>query len=350
MKLTVAVAIWLSVLCSTNAAAAAATAGAVDSRTQQLQAPAVTREPQPAAATAECVLSLSGRTEVPDRFYGTAQMTCTGGGQVYVALAPQLEGFEPSFRGVQFRDWDYVSLGKQRIPCPMVLLGDTCAVFVRSKIVDVDYQYTPDHNPPILCVVGNSQVTFNGISVKNNKGTGLVVMDNATVLITDSSRFINTTSGQAAVHTPSAIVAADQAHVTITGKTRVQRNESPGCGGGVHVRDHAKLNMAGAIIDDNIGFSGGGICASDDAQVTICCGSLITNNRSYKPGGCHDGILGGGDLPERQCSCAYDKRSDFWQPSCCWWRPIRRGQQHKSGGHKQHHHQQQSYCGWGSSS
>jgi hypothetical protein len=293
MKACVAVAIWLFVLCSANAAAAAAAApaGAVQRTTQQSKpAAAVTRVPQPAAAAAaECVLNISGRTKFYDRFYGTAQMTCTGGGKVFVALAPELEGFKSRFTGVQFHQWSDVSLGQLLTPCLMVLLGETRAVFVRSTIVNVEY------NPPILCVVGNSHVTFKGIAVENNRGTGLLALNNATVLITDGSRFTNTTGG----YVGSAIVAADQAKLTITGKSRVRSNKSPGCGGGVRVQGNAKLYVEGAsMINNNAGFGGGGVCAWGKAEVSICCGSVIANNTSFKPGGCHGGIVGGGILVE----------------------------------------------------
>lgn len=281
--------ILLCVCCSTFAAAAAAAPAGAAQKSQQRQASAadVTRPLLPAvAATSECVLSLSGRTEFFDGFYGTAKMACTGGGKVVVALAPELKSFKPSFTGVEFSEYDYPQWGIVDRNCLVVLLGDTRAAIVRSTITNVF------HNLPVLCVGGNSNVTLKGITVANNKGFGLVAMDNARVHVTDGSRFINTTGGQ---H-PSAIIAAGQAQVIITGKSVVRANRSPFCGGGVSAHDSAKVVIAGSRISDNAGPGGGGVCANDNATVSICCGSVISNNTSFKPGGCHGGIYGVGLL------------------------------------------------------
>eukprot|EP00775_Hariotina_reticulata_P012380 gene12380-12514_t len=212
-------------------------------------------------------------------------MTCTGGGKVVVALSPELKAFKSGFTGVEFQTYAYAHLGLLSVPCLLMLVGDTNAVFVRSNITDVYY------NPPILCIGGNSNITFKGITVVNNRGTGLLVLDNATVLFTEGSKFINTTGG----YIPSAIVAADRSCVTMSGKSIVQANLSPGCGGGFHVQDNSKLLLTGgSIVSNNSGMGGGGLCVRGNANVTICCGSSIANNTSHKPGGCHGGIVGGG--------------------------------------------------------
>lgn len=123
----------------------------------------------------ECILRLDGTGNGPE-----ASLQCRDG-SVHLA-------FNTAVRVVQNENSGRVVTSKTcKVDGCIITICDSTAVFRTSSVSNVQLEASLEEKEGIICVNGNSNVTFEGLTVYSSYGSGIFARDNARVVISNSS-------------------------------------------------------------------------------------------------------------------------------------------------------------------
>lgn len=206
------------------------------------------------AAPPACHMNIQG---TGGRSVSQASLECTGGTITAAAHTALLGPYLGGFRGVV---WDDKGCGAT--DCLLTLCGNTTASFLNSVVANVNSLETLQG---IICIVGNSNVSFEGSLFAYNSAINgtLHVRNNAKVSLVRSVVTGNAATG-----------------VTLIANGTVQYRERKGTGAGIYLTGTAQLEMSSCTVSNNTAsHSGGGLWAEDSAAISVS-NTTFDNNKA----------------------------------------------------------------------
>lgn len=165
----------------------------------------------------------------------SAEVTCSGGANIALGADPSVLASKPTVSGVT---WDKSCTSRG---CLFTFCGNTPVVLQDSRITGIKI----DTVNSIICVIGSSSLN-----------------------ITDSTFADNNAR---------AILAREQAQVTIFGSTIAHNTVSRENGGGIWLGDSARLSLLNSSVNHNKATNGGGLYVSGDARAMVNSSSISDN-------------------------------------------------------------------------
>jgi predicted outer membrane repeat protein len=207
------------------------------------------------AARATCKLRLEGF--ISTQGIKSAELSCSGGSITAFAHL-ELRNFTRSFSGVSWSDED---CGDFTRDCLLTLCGDTSATFLSAVVRNVDVSTSM-----LLCLDGNSNVTFEAAHFAGNAGRPITVRSPNVKLQIMGSNFTNNTvlltdlaGGALRLNGGAAIVQSSVFRGNV-----VQTS-----GGAVAVTKSATIQLSSSLFEGNTG----------ERRIRRCGGLGLTNTR-----------------------------------------------------------------------
>lgn len=201
-----------------------------------------------------------------------ASMNCTGTTKPTVVLnAAHLGSFQRNFRGVVLAASCESKMTEDN-PCLIAVCSGTIVMrYSRvARVRDIPIK-------GLVCVVRNSRLEVHSSRFIDNQIRPIMVGDHAHMILRASNVWNNEVGDYA---DGGGLWVEGDAHVTITGGSRVQNNVVDEDGGGLAVWDNASVTITGgSMVQGNMaGGDGGGMTVGGNASVVVAGGSTISNN------------------------------------------------------------------------
>jgi hypothetical protein len=174
----------------------------------------------------------------------TAHLACTGG-SIQASAHPSLLGFTRSFSGVEWSDAG--DCGTWKNHCVLTLCGNSSVHFPSAMVRQVNISTFP----MLLCMVGNSNVSFDRGQFQGNTARPITTVSPGVQLRIKGSTFTNNSlpwdlyGGALTVAGGSALVEAS----TFSGNSMMYK------GGAISVTNSASLQLVASNITANTGGS-----------------------------------------------------------------------------------------------